>query len=151
MAKIVFDLVYPDGETERIETEPMPVYMGFFARIDESYGGQGRVEGQRLDPDSGDTLYTMSFDLILDTALIDPARVTDKGGSLWYTAPGWTVYSDPETEILTDGSGITHMRYTFVSASPFPEGRYTVFPETVGWVDNYNLWEAWSLSMTFYK
>ena len=151
MAKIVFDLVYPDGETERIETEPMPVYMGFFARIDESYGGQGRVEGQRLDPDSGETLYTMSFDLILDTALIDPARVTDKGGSLWYTDPGWTVYSDPETEIQTDGSGITHMRYTFVSASPFPEGRYTVFPETVGWVDNYNLWEAWSLSMTFYK
>ena len=84
-------------------------------------------------------------------ALMDPAKVSDEGGTLWYTSPGWIVYKDPETEIYTDGSGKAHMRYTFVSDSPFPEGSYSFYPETVGRVDDYNTWEAWSLYMKFNK
>ena len=140
VAKIVFDIVYPDGETDQIETETRPVFMGFFAKIDKSYGGQGWIEGERTDSDTGDTLYTMSFDLIIDPALMDPDNVEVYGGSLWNTDARKN-YKDPETEIWTDESGICHMRYTFVSNSPFVDGEYTFYPSTRGWVDENTLWE----------
>ena len=150
VAKIVFDIVYPDGETDQIETETRPVFMGFFAKIDKSYGGQGWIEGERTDSDTGDTLYTMSFDLIIDTDLMDPAMVEDNGGRLSNT-DAWKTYHDPETEIWTDESGICHMRYTFVSNSPFVDGEYTFYPSISGWVDENNLWEPWSLSYDFLR
>ena len=116
VAKIVFDIVYPDGETDQIETETRPVFMGFFAKIDKSYGGQGWIEGERTDSDTGDTLYTMSFDLIIDPALMDPDNVEVHGGSLWNT-DAWKDYKDPETEMWTDESGIRHLRPCSGSAS----------------------------------
>ena len=150
VAKIVFDIVYPDGETDQIETETRPVFMGFFAKIDKSYGEQGWIEDERINSDTGDTQYTMSFDLIIDNDLMDPAMVEDTGGSLWNT-DAWNVYYDPETEIWTDESGICHMRYTFVSDSPFADGEYTFYPSARGWVDEYNVWRAWSLSYDFVR
>ena len=150
VAKIVFDIVYPDGETDQIETETRPVFMGSFAKFDKSYGEQGRREGERIDSETGKTLYTMSFDLIIDPALMDPDNVEVYGGSLWNT-DAWKNYKDPEIEMRTDESGIRHLLFTFVSDSPFEDGSYSMYPDILGWVDGLYRWDPYNLSCEFFR
>ena len=149
-AKIVFDIVYPDGETDQIETETRPVFMGSFAKFDKSFGEQGRLEGERIDSETGKTLYTMSFDLIIDPALMDPDNVEVYGGSLWNT-DAWKNYKDPEIEMRTDESGSCHLRFTFVSETPFEDGSYTMYPDILGWVDGLYRWDPYNLAYDFFR
>ena len=149
VAKIVFDIVYPDGETDTIESETRPVYMGYFAAFNKSYGENGWVERERIDPESGETLYTMSFDLVIDANLIIPDSVWNHGATLWNDVL-WAHWGDPEVEVLSDG-GTWHMFFTFVSASRFPDGPYTLYPDVAGMVDEINSWDCYDLSLEFVK
>ena len=150
VAKIVFDIVYPDGETDTIETEPRPVFMGYFASFNKSYGDNGRLEAERTDPESGETVYTMSFDLVIDGDLIIADSVWSKGADLWRD-PVLDHWPNPEIEVQDGEDGARHMIFTFVSASRFPDGPYTMYPEVLGMVDDYNCWDCYNLEFAFVK
>ena len=150
VAKLVFDIVYPDGETDTVEAATMPAYMGYFAAFNESYGENGRLEEERIDPVSGETLYTMRFDLVIDSNLITPETVWDDGATLWNTSL-WNSWENPEVELLYDGDGVCHMYFTFVSDSRFPDGLYEFYPEVIGKVDGINSWECHNLGLEFTK
>ena len=150
VAKIVFDIVYPDGETDTIESETRPAFMGYFASFNTNYGGSGWLEDTRTDPESGETLYTMSFDLVIDDKLIIPDSIWDHGATLWNDAL-WDYWTNPDIETLVDGNGIWHMYFTYYSGSPFPDGTYTMYPEILGMVDEYNSWDCYDLAFDFVK
>ena len=140
-AKIRFEIVYPDGVTDEIETEALPIHMGDYARMNESYGTGGRAAGTEYDAGTGSTRYTMSFDIIIDDTLVDPADV-----SAYYSCMvregSWTWYTDPDILRYTAGDGTSHMRFTFVSASPFPDGTYWFDPGLSVLEDANNEWQS---------
>lgn len=148
-AKIVFDIVYKDGTKDRIETETRPIHMGNFAKVNMEYGHDGWDVADIYDPVTDTTQYTMSFDLIIDKTLVDPEEV-ESGASIWLEDP-WINYYDHTVERFTDGSGRYHMKFTFTSDNPFPNGEYWFTPE-VGYVeDSYNYWYPHNFYLYFVK
>ena len=89
MAKIVFDIVYPDGTKGKVETETRPVHMGSYVSIDTSYGNGGWDDGEETDPVTGTTRYTITVDVIVDSSLVVPEKVIPGGESLMLDDP-WT-------------------------------------------------------------
>ncbi len=149
-AKIVFDIVYPDGKTDTIETETRPIHMGTFAVIDGSYGEDGWETGVRYDPDTDETSYTMSFEVIIDDKLVDPDEVFPYDDELWLRRPG-TFYRDAEILYYTDADGTYRMRYTYVSDEPFPDGEYWFTPGPEYQEDEYNWWKPYDVYFNFVK
>ena len=149
-AKLVFDIVYPDGETDVIETESLPIHQGNFARINYRYGQGGWDVGERYDAGAETPLYTMSFDLILDDTLVEPERVEPYSDELWLENP-WTNYYNAETQHYTAGDGTSHMLYTYVSDSPFPDGEYWFTPSPEYQEDEYNSWVPYDFYLHFVK
>ncbi len=149
-AKIVFDIVYPDGETDSIETDTRPIHTGTFAVVDENYGQGGWETGEQTDPDTGETLYTMSFEIIIDETLVDPESVTTSYNNLWGFETGIDLY---HAEILhyTDENGTYRMRYTFVHDEPFPDGEYWFTPSPEYQEDEYNWWKPYDLYLRIDK
>lgn len=146
-AKIVFDIVYPDGTTDTIETDTRPVHNGTFAKCNENYEGKGWQTAERTDPVSGSTQYTMTLDTIIDNDLVNAAKVETRGyeslNVSYRDEAGnyeWIWYEDPEIEYQAAADGTHHMFFTFVSDAPFPDGDYGFSPDTVYHEDEYNSW-----------
>ena len=149
-AKIVFDIVYPDGTSDVIETETRPIHMGHFARINNGYGHNGWDVGEVHDEETGSTRYTMSFDVIIDKALVDPERVTEEGSEIWLEDP-WSYYRDSRVETVEDEDGTYHWVYTFFSDEPFPDGEYWFDPVILYEEDDYNYWVNYNFYLHFIK
>lgn len=148
-AKIVFDIVYPDGTTDTIETDTRPVHRGTFAKCNENYEGKGWKIAERTDPASGSTQYTMTLDMIIDNDLVNAAEVETKDDgssmSVFYQDESgdydWIWYNDPEIEYQAAADGTHHMFFTFVSDAPFPNGDYGFSPDPVYHEDEVNEWD----------
>ena len=140
-AKIVFDYIYPDGETGQIETAALPVHSGTYVKTNEAYSSDGYVSGSYTDPETNQKIYTMSREVILDSALVIPSAVThDDFWSLCLNEPPWTDYPNPTCELYTDGNGNSIMRFTYTSDTPFPEGNYWFAPVFYYPEDAHNGW-----------
>ena len=143
-AKIIFDITYPDGTTDTIETETRPVHNGYFQYANRDYGSEdgyeGYLPGEGSDPDTGDAFYTMSVDVIIDDNLApQPDKVELHNSELWYPDTD-LYYRDPEIERFTDEDGRYHILYTFFSDSIFYEGEYIFSDDMVYPEDDYNVW-----------
>jgi hypothetical protein len=149
-AKIIFEIVYPDGTTGEIETETRPVHMGSYVSIDTSYGKGGWNDGEEVDPVTGTTRYTITVDVIVDSTLVVPEKVTPGGESLMLNWP-WTFYSEKEESHYTDADGKYHMLYKYYSDSPFPNGEYWFSAEPLYDEDSYNRWAPFNFYYVFNK
>lgn len=149
-AKIVFDIVYPDGTTGTVETNSMLVHTGSFYTIDEHYETNGWKTGERTDPVTGETEYTITFDVIIDETLVTPSLVTTEGGELWLEDPS-TYYYNAETELYTGTDGHPHIRYTYVSENPFPDGEYWFEPAAGYPEEDYSYWHPFDVYYYFIK
>ena len=148
-AKIVFDYVYPDGETGQIETAALPVHNGTYVRTNEAHGSGGYHADSYTDEQTGDRIFTLSFEVILDRSLVVPSAVTFSNDDLWLEEP-WTYYSDPTVDLYTDGSGNSIMRFTYRSDAAFPEGSYWFSPEFCYPEDACNEWSIDDYGLNFY-
>lgn len=149
-AKIVFDITYPDGTTGTVESETRPVHNGTYAKIDETYDDDGRKDGVSTNPETGETQYTMTFDVIIDDTLVKADEVTDDGDELWHM-DSWNIYHADSIERHTDPDGTYHMTYTYVSDTPFPDGEYDFSPRPLFLEDDYNYWTPFNLYYYFIK
>ena len=138
-AKIVFDIVYPDGTTGKVETETRPIHRGSYVSINTSYGKGGWNDGEEVDPVTGTTRYTITVDVIVDSSLVVPGKVTPGGDSLMLDDP-WSYYTELEESHYTDTGGKYHLVYKYYSDSPFPDGKYWFSAEPVYDEDSYNNW-----------
>ncbi len=145
-AKIIFDITYPDGTTDTIETETRPVHNGYFQYANTEYGSEdgynGYLPGEGSDPVTGDAFYTLSIDIIIDDKLVDdPDKVElkDNYSYLWYEDTG-IYYYDPDIERFVDEDGKYHIIYTFYSDTMFNDGSYTFSDDMVYPEDKYNIW-----------
>jgi len=138
-AKIRFDMVYPDGSTGTLETEPRLVYDGTYARFNLNYGSAGVAwrKGTRTNSVTGNTEYTISFDVILNNQLVDPSAVTADGNDLYQSFSAW--YQNAEIQQTTDGNE-THMIFTYVSDSDFPDGDYYFAPNLSYVIEDSGIW-----------
>jgi|GEM_PF-2713134 len=143
-AKIVFDIVYPDGTTGTVESDTRPVHNGTFATVNESYEGPGWKTGERTDPDTGTTEYTITFDLIIDPDLVDADNVETNGDEMWvYVNGSWEnkiTLDHADIERSTGADGKYHMYFTYANDIPFPDGEYWFIPEPWYQEDKFNKW-----------
>ena len=146
-AKIVFDIVYPDGKTARIESETRPVHNGSYVKVNTSYGSGGCMRDADVDPETGDPRYIFKVDVLIDKTLVDPQKVDPlpddilEPASLWRNG-SWDFYDVSDVECYTDSSGNHHLLYVFYSSNPFSDGTYWFaakpkYPEDD---HNYNVW-----------
>ena len=149
-AKIVFDIVYPDGTKGKVETETRPVHMGGYVSIDTSYGKGGWNDGEEVDPVTGTTRYTITVDVIVDSSLVVPEKVIPGGESLMLDDP-WTFYSELEESHYTGADGNYHLLYKYCSDSPFPDGKYWFSAEPLYDEDSYNSWVPFDFYYVFNK
>ena len=150
MAKIVFDIVYPDGTKGKVETETRPVHMGSYVSIDTSYGNGGWDDGEETDPVTGTTRYTISVDAIVDSSLVVPGKVKPGGESLMLDTP-WTFYTELEESHYTGADGKYHLLYKYCSDSPFPYGKYWFSAEPLYDEDAENCWAPFDFYYVFNK
>ena len=122
-ASIVFDYVYPDGETGRIEAGALPVHNGTYVRTNGAYGSGGYVFDAFTDEETGESVYTMSFEVILDHLLVSPDAVEVDYPEL-YLENAFAFYQDPEIETYSGAGGDGVVRFTFRSDTAFPEDNY---------------------------
>ncbi len=149
-AKIVFDITYPDGYTDTIETEIRPIHMGIFIRYNTDYGNNGWELGEVYNPETGATRYTMSFDVTVDDTLVVPEEVEINSHYLRLWKPT-TRYEDGEIERFTDDAGTYHILYTYFSDEPFPDGEYWFNPEPYYQIDENNGWSTYNVYFRFIK
>lgn len=146
-AKIVFDIVYPDGKKARIESEERPVHNGSYVKVDTSYGSGGYMREADVDPETGDPRYIFKVDLLIDKTLVNPDKVdplpdgAPDPGSLGREG-SWDFYNVSDVEPYTDSSGNHHLLYSFYSSSPFQDGKYWFEAEPLYPEDKYNNWLA---------
>ncbi len=147
-AKIVFDYVYPDGETGRIETAALPVHNGTYVRTNEAYEWGGYYADSYVEEETGELIFAMSFEVIIDRSLVVPSAVTPYH-ELWLSDP-WTYYQDPTIELYTDGNGNCIMHFTYYSDTGFPEGNYWFAPQFSYQEDACNGWSIDDYGLNFY-
>ncbi len=147
-AKIIFDYVYPDGETGQIETPALPVHNGTYVRTNEAYGTGGYLADTYTEEETGERVFTMSFEVIIDRSLVVPSAVTPYH-ELWLSDP-WTYYQDPTIELYTDGNGNSIMRFTYYSDTSFPSGSYWFSPKFSYEEDACNGWTIDDYGLNFY-
>ncbi len=146
--KAVFDITYPDGETETLETASRNAYFGVFYDLNREYGDNGFMLEQTPGTDET-VLYTISFDVIVNTDLLNPedsaALVMDTGsGDSTENAAKildprnnafWSKFYDPVSIHLHDAEveqktidGVYHIYFKYTYDSPFPAGNYAFYP-----------------------
>ena len=149
-AKIIFDIVYPDGTTGKIETETRPIHTGSYVSVDTSYGKGGWNDGEEVDPVTGTTRYTITIDVIVDDSLAVPEEVTPGGDALMLSWP-WAFYDELEESHYTDADGKGHLLYKYYSDTPFPNGEYWFAAEPLYKEDAYNSWDLFDFYFVFTK
>ena len=149
-AKIVFDIVYPDGTTGKVETETRPVHMGSYVSVDMSYGEGGWNKGEETDPETGTTRYTITVDVIVDRSLVVPDDVKPGGEDLMLYDP-WIMYNELKESRYTDADGNYHLLYKYYSDSPFPDGEYWFSARPLYKEDDYNNWAPFDFHFIFNK
>ncbi len=137
-AKIVFNITYPDGKKDRIESETRPIHAGDFVSVNTAYGDGGYLLDEFVDPETGETKYRLHVDTIVDKNLVESAEVEIDSDSLWNFSV-FIVYENGEVRRYTDG-GEYHIEFTYISDSPFPNGSYSFYPELSYKEDDYNTW-----------
>lgn len=137
-AKIVFDIVYPDGKKDRIESETRPVHAGSFVSGNSSYGDGGYKLDEIIDSETGETRYRLCVDTIIDKTLVDPSKVEIVKDTLFNNSLIIS-YENGEVKRHTD-DGKYHIEFTYISDSPFPNGSYWFYPELSYKEDDYNTW-----------
>lgn len=154
-AKIVFDIVYPDGTTSTVESDTRPVHNGTFATVNESYEGPGWKTGERTNPETGTTEYTITYDLVIDPDLVVAENVETSGDSMKVYINGSSEdviqLDNAEIERSTGTDGKYHMYFTYASNIPFPDGEYWFIPEPWYPEDDYNVWEPDNIYYRFIK
>ena len=148
MAKLVFDIEYPDGTTDTVEADPRPFHKGNFARINTDYGNGGYDYDYDYDAESETSRYIFSFDVILDTSLVDPSRVTAENNEIWLAEP-WTYYYTSDITHYIGDDGLSHMRFVYTSEERFPSGEYSFSPEVEFQEDDYNSWRQFDLYLYY--
>lgn len=146
-AKIVFDIVYPDGKKARIESETRPVHKGTF------WKGYSWLSTTETDTGTGTVKYKMIVDVIIDKSLVDPSKVEMKEGinNVLYVKDASDYWLGGAAERYVDGSGQYHIIYTYSSDTPFPNGTYGFEPELEYKEDDYNSWEPFHCDYYFEK
>ena len=115
-AKIVFDIVYPDGKKARIESETRPIHMGSYVKVNTSYEGRGYMRDEDVDPETGNPRYIFKVDVLIDETLVDPDKVVPDPDSLMLDDP-WTFYNDFDVDKYTDPAGKHHLIYNYYSSN----------------------------------
>ncbi|MBR2591724.1 MAG: hypothetical protein IKD62_02015, partial [Oscillospiraceae bacterium] len=157
-AKIVFDIVYPDGTTGKIETESLPVHMGTFATFNKNFETYGFRLGERTNADTGEVEYTITMDLTIDDTLVVPDEVYAEEASDEYhygnVLKNWDTsqnYYGAEIERATGADGKYHMYFTYVSDNPFADGEYWFEPLLYYYQDENNVWAPYDFYFRFIK
>ena len=147
-AKLVFEIEYPDGTTETVETESRPFHKGSFARINTDYGNGGYRYDYEYDPETESSKHIFSFDVIIDPTLVDPSRVSAEYNDLWLEEP-WSNFNTADIRLSAGDDGFSHMFFYYTSNEKWPSGEYWFSPEVLYVEDEYNAWEPFNLYLYY--